>query len=579
MKLAEEGRSSSQASFGAQSLAEAMLSLGGSTMKEDLAEAIKAKFPIMNRMPDDSEGALTLCGALECLSRPLIAFVRLAEGYRFKQALEIPIPLRFVIIILTPKPSPWMDCHEVGRSFSTLMSNELFHNVCYTVDSKDELLQAINDFLDESVVLPPGDWASKNLLSLQEIQEMRKRKKDRRDALEKMKTEASEKSLQAKEAEAEAAAEVAEPAPYDPNDPMQRAPFFFGGVINDLKRRMPHFLSDFKDGLNPQVFAASIFIYFAALSGAIAFGGLLGEKTQGYIGIPETLIVSSISGILFSLFAGMPLIITGVTGPVLLFDEALWNFSINTDAIDFLAWRVWVGIWLVIIALAVAFFQGSVLVKYFTKFTKDIFASLVSLLFIFEAFNKLGKIFKNHPLQSVTRHCSDYGMVLLDALDTGNQTTMLLSEAKDLLIEGFTSPNATGLTFGDDGEILDLKIEDEPNTALLSAFLMFATFAIAYYLRIFRNGKYLGRTVRRALGDFGVPIAIVLMVLIDYLAITDTYTEKLKVPDGLQVTDASKRDWLINPFPETMATWAPFAAVIPAFLLYVLLFMETHICE
>lgn len=220
----------------------------------------KTRYPILNRMPEDSEGALTLCGAMECLSKPMIAFVRLAEGYRFKQALEIPIPLRFVIVILTPKPSPFIDCHEVGRSFSTLMSNEMFHNVCYTVDNKDELMQAISDYLDESIVLPPGDWASRNLLSLQEIQEMRKRKKQRREALEKMKSQASEKSLASKASEAESTAleSEAEPAPYDPNDPMSRAPYPFGGLINDLKRRMPHYLSDFKDGLNPQV----LFVYF-----------------------------------------------------------------------------------------------------------------------------------------------------------------------------------------------------------------------------------------------------------------------------------------------------------------------------
>lgn len=38
-------------------------------------------------------------------------------------------------------------------------------------------------------------------------------------------------------------------------------------------------------------------------------------------------------------------------------------------------------------------------------------------------------------------------------------------------------------------------IKKEPNTALLSAILMFGTFFIAYFLRVFRNGKYLGRTV------------------------------------------------------------------------------------
>jgi hypothetical protein len=36
------------------------------------------------------------------------------------------------------------------------------------------------------------------------------------------------------------------------------------------------------------------------------------------------------------------------------------------------------------------------------------------------------------------------------------------------------------------------------------------------------------------LGDFGVPIAIVITVLLDYWA-EDTYTEKLRVPNGLQV--------------------------------------------
>ena len=46
---------------------------------------------------------------------------------------------------------------------------------------------------------------------------------------------------------------------------------------------------------------------------------------------------------------------------------------------------------------------------------------------------------------------------------------------------------------------------------------MFGTFAIANYLRHFRNSKFLGRRVRRMLGDFGVPIAILLMVAVDQL--------------------------------------------------------------
>lgn len=46
-------------------------------------------------------------------------------------------------------------------------------------------------------------------------------------------------------------------------------------MVKDLKRRYRHYISDYTDALNPQVLAAVIFIYFAALSPAITFGGLL----------------------------------------------------------------------------------------------------------------------------------------------------------------------------------------------------------------------------------------------------------------------------------------------------------------
>ena len=37
-----------------------------------------------------------------------------------------------------------------------------------------------------------------------------------------------------------------------------------------------------------------------------------GGETEGQIGVPETMITSAISGLLYALFAGQPLIITGM---------------------------------------------------------------------------------------------------------------------------------------------------------------------------------------------------------------------------------------------------------------------------
>lgn len=62
------------------------------------------------------------------------------------------------------------------------------------------------------------------------------------------------------------------------DDPLQRSGRLFGGLIRDVVRRYPQYVSDIKDAFNPQCMAAVIFIYFAALSPAITFGGLLGQS-------------------------------------------------------------------------------------------------------------------------------------------------------------------------------------------------------------------------------------------------------------------------------------------------------------
>lgn len=69
------------------------------------------------------------------------------------------------------------------------------------------------------------------------------------------------------------------------DDPLRRTGRPFGGLIRDVRRRYPKYLSDFRDALDPQCLAAVIFIYFAALSPAITFGGLLGEERTGAGGL------------------------------------------------------------------------------------------------------------------------------------------------------------------------------------------------------------------------------------------------------------------------------------------------------
>ena len=43
---------------------------------------------------------------------------------------------------------------------------QAFHDVAYSADSREELLEAINEFLVDTVVLPPGNWDRSVLLPI-----------------------------------------------------------------------------------------------------------------------------------------------------------------------------------------------------------------------------------------------------------------------------------------------------------------------------------------------------------------------------------------------------------------------------
>ena len=100
----------------------------------------------------------------------------------------------------------------------------------------------------------------------------------------------------------------------------------FGGLINDIKRKMPWYWSDFKDSFALQCVASMIFIYFACLTSFITFGGLLGDATENRIAAIETLMSGFVVGVLYGLFSGQPLTIMSLTGPILVFDTILYDF-------------------------------------------------------------------------------------------------------------------------------------------------------------------------------------------------------------------------------------------------------------
>ncbi|XP_071381910.1 anion exchange protein 2b isoform X2 [Centroberyx affinis] len=499
----------------------------------------KHELKLLEKIPENAEATVVLVGSVDFLEQPTMAFVRLQEAVELDSVLEVPVPVRFLFVLLGP-PSTSMDYHQIGRSISTLMSDKHFHEAAYLADDRQDLLNAINGFLDCSIVLPPSEMGGDELLrSVARFQREMLRKREEQE----VKLLAKEpKSLEDKEA-------LLTPLKKS-DDPLQRSGRPFGGLIRDVRRRYPKYVSDFKDALNAQCMAAVIFIYFAALSPAITFGGLLGEKTEGLIGVSELIVSTAVQGVVFCLLGAQPLLIVGFSGPLLVFEEAFYSFCKGNE-VEYLTGRVWIGVWLIIIVIVTVAFEGSFLVRFISRFTQEIFSFLISLIFICETFIKLGRIFKEHPLKRCSLDNSTEG----DA--SSENITLMLSNSNSTVM---------------------VKVQGEPNTALLSLVLMAGTFFIAFYLRKFKNSAFFPGRFRRIIGDFGVPIAILIMVLVDY-SIEDTYTQKLSVPSGFSVTSPKKRGWVINPLGSEgeFPIWMMFACVLPALLVFILIFMETQI--
>ncbi|XP_029978847.1 anion exchange protein 2b isoform X5 [Sphaeramia orbicularis] len=499
----------------------------------------KHELKLLEKIPENAEATVVLVGSVDFLEQPTMAFVRLQEAVELESVLEVPVPVRFLFVLLGP-PTTSMDYHQIGRSISTLMSDKQFHEAAYLADDRQDLLNAINSFLDCSIVLPPSEMGGDELLrSVARFQQEMLRKREEQGV-----------KLMAKEPKSFEEKEALLTPTKKSDDPLRRTGRPFGGLIRDVQRRYPKYISDFKDALNSQCMAAVIFIYFAALSPAITFGGLLGEKTDGLIGVSELIVSTAVQGVIFCLLGAQPLLVVGFSGPLLVFEEAFYSFC-TANKIEYLTGRVWIGFWLIIIVIVTVAFEGSFLVRFVSRFTQEIFSFLISLIFICETFIKLGKIFKDHPL----KRCSLDNSTGWDA--SAENITVVLSNS--------SVP-------------LTLKVLGEPNTALLSLVLMAGTFFIAFYLRKFKNSAFFPGRIRRVIGDFGVPIAILIMVLIDY-GIQDTYTQKLSVPRGFSVTSPDKRGWIISPLGSNgeFPIWMMFACCLPALLVFILIFMETQI--
>ncbi|XP_064646373.1 sodium bicarbonate cotransporter 3-like isoform X2 [Lineus longissimus] len=534
----------------------------------------KLNVGFMKKIPPGAEASNILVGEVDFLQNPIIAFTRLSKAVLLGDLTEVPVPTRFLFILLGPKGNT-QKYHEIGRSIATLMSDEVFHDVAYKAKNRQDLLSGVDEFLSNCTVLPPGEW-------------------DPSIRIEPPKSVPSQESRRTETTPVpNGTAQTTEPAEEHGDPTLIRTGRLFGGLIDDIRRKVPFYYSDIKDALHIQAVASFFFLYFACFTPIITFGGLLGDATDQNMAAMESILAGCICGVVYSLCAGQPLTILGSTGPVLVFETITYHFCFD-NGLNYLSFRWWIGLWSCIFLLIIVMFDLSALVRFITRFTEESFAALISLIFIKEAFAKVFKILSSHPMNMHPEIPLNYDCFCMPGNDTNLTDTITtvppnalpttlapnllsttlspLSDNASIILSNMTKEDCVAA-----GGVLDGPGCDTPvyydNVFFFSLLLFFGTFVIATGLKGLRNTHFFPTIVRTTISDFAVMLAIVSMVGLD--AAVGLKTPKLDVPKEFRPT-RSDRDWFIHPFGPN-PWWTSLAAILPALLAVILIFMDQQI--
>ncbi|KAA0717382.1 Electrogenic sodium bicarbonate cotransporter 1 [Triplophysa tibetana] len=545
----------------------------------DKPEKDQLKNKFMKKLPRDAEASNVLVGEVDFLDSPFVAFVRL------QQAVMLGA---FLFILLGPKGKA-KSYHEIGRAIATLMSDEnshvwgelasnrrslikVFHEIAYKAKDRQDLLAGIDEFLDEVIVLPPGEWDPAIRI----------------EPPKSLPSSDKRKNMYAGGDSTQMNGDTPHGGGHGGGghgvcDELKKTGRFCGGLILDIKRKAPFFASDFYDALHIQSLSTILFIYLGTVTNAITFGGLLGDATENMQGVLESFLGTAVTGAVFCLLAGQPLTILSSTGPVLVFERLLFNFSRDND-FDYLEFRLWIGLWSAFFCLVLVATDASYLVQYFTRFTEEGFSSLISFIFIYDAFKKMLKLSHYYPINSDFKidYITQYDCMCMAPTEV-NSSDVYTDSLESTLIwtvnYSDTRLNASWssltkkecLKYG--GELVGKACDYVPDVTLMSLILFFGTYTCSMCLKKFKFSSYFPTTVRKLISDFAIILAILIFCGVDALIGVDT--PKLIVPTEFKPTSPN-RGWFVPPFGAN-PWWVYLASALPALLVTILLFMDQQI--
>lgn len=155
----------------------------------------------------------------------------------------------------------------------------------------------------------------------------------------------------------------------------------FKGMVDDVKRRLPFYWSDWTDAWDYRVVPATTYMYFANILPALAFSLDMFVKTDNSYGVNEVLLASVLGCVVFGIFACQPLVIVGVTGPITVFSYTVYDI-VTPAGYNFFSFMAWVGIWGLILHWLLAITNSCNGLTYITRFSCDVFGFYVAMIYL-----------------------------------------------------------------------------------------------------------------------------------------------------------------------------------------------------
>ncbi|XP_057376747.1 solute carrier family 4 member 11-like [Daphnia carinata] len=309
---------------------------------------------------------------------------------------------------------------------------------------------------------------------------------------------------------------------------------FGQGIRDDLSRRLPHYVSDYVDGIigvkTPQkVLSTTFFLYFACLLPAIAFGVLNDHNTHGKIGVKKVIMGQTIGGLFFVIFGGQPLLILLTTAPLALYIKVISSIC-DDFQLDFYAMYGCVGLWCAFFLLLFSLFNVSRLMRWCTRSTEDIFGLFISIAFCVDAFRDTAKNFQknfNSP----------------QCLGNVNMTEGIKSSLSYYLVNENTTNSSTAETFMAAIE-KPMTIECNQASSLLFLLLMLGTVWLGVSIFNFKKTNFLSTGKREALADYALPIAVVTMSFVGSYLFQNIKVEPFRYDDSENVFSLTPLDRL-----------------------------------